>query len=135
MVRDLGTEPYLVTIEDEALISADVMFVTHDGATWAVRDRRPELNRFAPVVVRRRAFVGARSILLPGAVVGERSIIGAGSVVAGVIPDGVVAAGVPARVIATLDEWVDKIARSSLDLDGLSDDERRARLCELVPPA
>ncbi len=36
LVHDLGSEPYLVTIGDETLVSSDVLFVTHDGATWWV---------------------------------------------------------------------------------------------------
>lgn len=48
------------------------------------------------------AFVGARSIILKGAQIGEGSVIGAGSVVSSVIPPGVIAAGNPCRVIRTL---------------------------------
>ena len=53
-------------------------------------------------------FIGIRSILLPGSSVDDGSIIGAGSVVTGSIPPGVVAAGVPARVIMTREEYFAK---------------------------
>lgn len=43
--------------------------------------------------------IGAGTVLLPGAVVGDGAQIGAGAVVAGEIPAGAVAAGVPARVL------------------------------------
>ena len=32
-VRSLGSEPYLITIEDEVLVSCGVLLLTHDGAT------------------------------------------------------------------------------------------------------
>lgn len=54
---------------------------------------------FAPVRVGAGADVGIGTILLPGAVVGEGAQIGAGAVVTGEIPAGMVAAGMPARVL------------------------------------
>lgn len=35
---NFGSEPYLVTLGDYCRVSNDVMFVTHDGGTWAFRD-------------------------------------------------------------------------------------------------
>lgn len=120
LIRSLGSEPYLVTIGSETLISSDVVFSTHDGATWVARDITPELNRFGRIRVGSRSFVGARSIIMPGVTIGSRTIIGAGSVVTHDVPDGMVAAGVPARVICTVDEYLTRARASSLDLpDGV----------------
>ena len=33
-----GSEPYLITLEDEVRISGAATFITHDGGTWAIRD-------------------------------------------------------------------------------------------------
>jgi acetyltransferase-like isoleucine patch superfamily enzyme len=54
---------------------------------------------FAPVEVGAGCDIGIGAILLPGARVGEGAQIGAGAVVTGEIPTGMVAAGVPARVL------------------------------------
>jgi acetyltransferase-like isoleucine patch superfamily enzyme len=43
--------------------------------------------------------IGVGAILLPGCRVGAGAQIGAGAVVTGDVPDGTVAAGVPARVV------------------------------------
>jgi acetyltransferase-like isoleucine patch superfamily enzyme len=51
------------------------------------------------VTLKKGCWVGANSILLPGVTIGENSVIGAGSVVTKSIPDGVVAAGIPAKVL------------------------------------
>lgn len=50
-------------------------------------------------VVESRAIVGANSTLLPGVRIGARSLVGAGSVVTRDVPPGVIAAGIPAKVI------------------------------------
>ncbi len=55
-----------------------------------------------PVVLEQGVWLGARVTVLKGVTIGRGSVIGAGSVVVSDIPDGVVAAGVPARVIREL---------------------------------
>jgi acetyltransferase-like isoleucine patch superfamily enzyme len=116
LVRDLGSEPYLITIGDECLVSSDVMFVTHDGGTWVGRDRDPRLSVFGRITIGRRCFVGARSIMLPGTTLGDRCIVGAGAVCKGSYPAGSVIAGVPGRVIGTTEDYLQRASASSLDL-------------------
>ncbi|WP_309246622.1 DapH/DapD/GlmU-related protein [Ramlibacter montanisoli] len=48
-------------------------------------------------------WIGGGAIILPGVQVGDRAVIGAGSVVSRDIPAGVLAAGNPCRVIRALD--------------------------------
>lgn len=52
-----------------------------------------------PIVLRNGCWIGANVILLPGVTIGKNAVVGAGSVVTKSVPDGVVAAGNPARVI------------------------------------
>jgi acetyltransferase-like isoleucine patch superfamily enzyme len=52
-----------------------------------------------PVIIEDRAWLAARVTVLPGARIGEGAIIAAGSVVAGEIPAGAIAGGIPARVL------------------------------------
>lgn len=54
------------------------------------------------VVIKRGAWLGANVIVLPGVTIGENSVIAAGAVVTKSIPDHVMAAGVPAKVIKSL---------------------------------
>lgn len=54
---------------------------------------------FAPVEIGDGSDIGIGSILLPGTRIGEGAQIGAGAVVTGEIPAGMVAAGVPAKVL------------------------------------
>lgn len=52
-----------------------------------------------PVVIKNGVFIGANSIILKGVTIGEKAIVGAGSVVTRSIPDGEIWAGNPAKFI------------------------------------
>jgi maltose O-acetyltransferase len=56
-----------------------------------------------PVTIGDGVWVGGGTIILPGVTIGEGSTIAAGSVVSKSIPPRVVAAGVPCRVVRSLD--------------------------------
>jgi acetyltransferase-like isoleucine patch superfamily enzyme len=53
----------------------------------------------ARIIIGEDAFLGARAFVLPGVRIGSRSIIGACSVVTSDIPDDVIAAGNPCKVL------------------------------------
>lgn len=52
-----------------------------------------------PVTLKRGCWIGANAIILPGVVIGENAVVGAGSVVTKSVPDRVVALGSPAKVV------------------------------------
>jgi acetyltransferase-like isoleucine patch superfamily enzyme len=55
-------------------------------------------------VIKRGAKIGANSTILPGVVIGEHALVGAGSVVVSDVPPGAVVVGNPARVIRQVSE-------------------------------
>ena len=57
-----------------------------------------------PVTIGNDVWIGANAVICGGVVIGDRSVIGAGSVVNRDIPSGVVAAGNPCRVIREITE-------------------------------
>lgn len=62
-----------------------------------------------PVRIGKNCYIGEKSIILPGVTIGDHSFIGAGSVVTKPIPEKVIAAGNPARIIRPFvcaDDWV-----------------------------
>lgn len=108
---NFGSEPYLITIGDDTTISFDCAFVTHDGATKVIRhlpDGNPETVIYGQINIGKNCFIGCRSVILPGVTIGDNSIIGAGSIVNKDIPSNTVAAGIPCKVICTLDEYREK---------------------------
>jgi putative colanic acid biosynthesis acetyltransferase WcaF len=61
---------------------------------------RPEIPlTTAKITIGEDAFIGARAFVLPGVTIGRRAIVGACSVVTKDVPDNVIAAGNPCRVI------------------------------------
>jgi len=61
-------------------------------------------NKKGKVVIKRNARIGSHSVIMPGVTIGENSIIGAFSFVNKDIPDGVMAYGIPVKVIRKLTE-------------------------------
>lgn len=59
-----------------------------------------------PVIIEDNVWIGDKTTILPGSVIGFGSIIGANSVVNGIIPPGSMAAGVPAKVIRKLNQHI-----------------------------
>ena len=107
---NFGSEPYLITLDDNVRITYGVTFVTHDGGTWAFRDidEYKHVIKYGKIHVGERTFIGCNSTILPGVTIGKRCVIGAGSVVTKDIPDGTVACGVPAKVVMTTEEYAQK---------------------------
>lgn len=106
LVHDFGSEPFLVTIGDRVTVATRVLFLTHDGSTWLMRDARGRRQRYGAITVGSDVFIGAGAILMPGVTVGDRCIIGAGSVVTKSVPPGSVVAGNPARWITGYDDFI-----------------------------
>jgi acetyltransferase-like isoleucine patch superfamily enzyme len=52
-----------------------------------------------PTLIRKGASVGSSATILAGVTVGEKAIVGAGSVVTKDVPPGTIVAGNPARVL------------------------------------
>jgi acyl-[acyl carrier protein]--UDP-N-acetylglucosamine O-acyltransferase len=88
----------LLCIEDDVVFAYGVRIILHDSA---LNNRYGVPVRFGKVIVRKGAYIGARSIILPGVEIGEGAIVGAGSLVTRDIPPDSVAYGVPARVMGT----------------------------------
>jgi len=91
-----------VEVGDDAQIGPGTLITTTD------HDFRRDLEAsFHPVVIGKRAWIGANVTVLPGVTIGDYAVVGAGSVVNKSIPAYAIAVGVPARVIGTLEPKAD----------------------------
>ena len=93
-----------VTVVDSTLFGPAVQIYTATHPMNAELRRKQESGK--PVEIGSDVWVGGGAILCPGVTVGSRSVIGAGSVVTRDIPEGVLAAGNPCRVIRPITEQV-----------------------------
>lgn len=125
-----GSEPWLITLGSNVHITNGVKFITHDGGTLLFRDQVPDLEITKPIVVGDNVYFGNNVIVLPGVTIGNNVVIGAGAVVSKDIPDNSVSVGVPARVIKTADEYLEKLKKESLHLGHLKGQEKDCALME-----
>lgn len=93
-----------VTIGKQVMIGAGVKIYDTDFHPVEFKERMENKPaRKAAVTIADGAFIGAHSVILKGATIGKKSVIGAGSVVTGYIPDNEIWAGNPARFIRKID--------------------------------
>lgn len=100
--------PWMLKIGDYCKITKGTVILCHDYSRSVLRRVCGEIIGEADeTIIGDNVFIGMNSIILMGAHIGNNVIIGAGSVVSGKIPDNVVVAGNPAKVIRTLDQHLE----------------------------
>ncbi len=91
-----------VTLEDEVFIGHGVTFINDRFPRATDTGGHPQTEAdwsCVPTTVKRGASIGSGATILCGVAIGERAIVGAGSVVTKDVPDGAIVAGNPARVL------------------------------------
>lgn len=83
-----GSEPYLIKIGNHVRVNSGVVFVTHDGGYWVLRDEKAgfgaefkEADKFGRIVIEDNVHIGTNAIIMPGVTIGENSVIACGAVV------------------------------------------------------
>jgi acetyltransferase-like isoleucine patch superfamily enzyme len=98
----LKSEGEGIRIGSDCLFGAEVQIFDSDFHDLDPARRVGGIPRTAAVEIGDNVFAGMGVKILKGVTIGDDSVIGAGSVVTGSIPAGVIAAGNPARVIREL---------------------------------
>jgi acetyltransferase-like isoleucine patch superfamily enzyme len=93
-----------VTVEDEVFLGPNMVFTNVRDLRAALR---PRPDQFLPTRIRRGASIGANATIVCGVTVGERALVGAGSVVATDVPAYALVVGNPARRVG----WVCECGR------------------------
>ncbi len=95
--------PYLITIGEHVTITNSTI-LTHDATSIRISG----YTKVGKVSIGNNVFIGYNSLVMPGSEIGDNVIIGAGSIVRGQVPDGVVMAGNPLKYICSYDEYAKK---------------------------
>jgi acetyltransferase-like isoleucine patch superfamily enzyme len=103
-----------IRIGARALLGSEVTIYDSDFHDLRPEHRRGGRPQMAAVELGENVFVGDRVLILKGVKIGANSVIGAGSVVSRSIPEGVVAAGAPARLIGELTEGMEDQAAAGV---------------------
>jgi acetyltransferase-like isoleucine patch superfamily enzyme len=91
-----------ILIGDNTLIGGNVKILDNDfhPIEFEARNRNDdEMIKAKKIIIGRNCFIGCNSIILKGTKLGDGCVVGAGSVVCGDFPNGVVIAGNPAITI------------------------------------
>lgn len=96
-----GYVAQLTIIEDDVFIAPGAIFAN---------DKYPVSSNLDGPHIKRGAKIGVNVTLLPGVVVGEEALVGAGSVVTKNVPDGMVVIGNPAKVVGRVEDVLKKKA-------------------------
>ena len=103
------SRPLLLEIGNNVRLNQDLTIMTHDFASMAFVNA---YNEFIPshrkIKIGNNVYFGRKCTVLKGVTIGDNCIIGYGSVVMKEIPANSVAAGCPAKVVCTLNEYFEK---------------------------
>lgn len=110
-VPDFGSEPWLITIKDNVLVTGNVTFITHDGSVSVVKrldEKYSKVVKFGKIVIEEGSFIGNGSTIMPNVRIGKNAIVAARSCVTKDVPDGAVVGGVPAKIIGNVYDLAEK---------------------------
>ena len=88
-----------IMIEDEVLLGPKVNLITENHPLDPA-DRRALICK--PILIKRKAWIGAAATILPGVTIGENAVVAAGAVVSKDVPANTVVGGVPAKIIKSI---------------------------------
>lgn len=125
-----SSEPYLITIGNHCQITSGVRLFTHGGGNVA-RDKYPDFDVFGKIVIGDWVYIGSGSLIMPGVTIGDNVLVAAGSVVTRSVPPRTIVAGNPARVVGTVDDYIERNLPYNLNSKGLTRSEKRKLLLSL----
>lgn len=96
---------WLISIGNRVTIAPQAYLLAHDASTKQIIG----YTKIGAVTIEDDVFIGARSIIMPGVTIGKGSIVAAGSVVTKSMPEGMIVGGNPAKVIAKVDDYIEKM--------------------------
>ncbi|MGD0451692.1 MAG: acyltransferase [Candidatus Bathyarchaeia archaeon] len=91
-----------VTISNDCVLGDNVFIAPN---TSLLNDKYPKSVLLTPPIIRNGAQIGGGATILPDVTVGEKAVVGGGSVVTKNVAPRTVVAGNPARVVMTLKEY------------------------------
>ena len=106
------TRPSLIEIGNNVRLNKNLTILSHDGAGYVIRNKYKEfIPTSGKVKIGNNVYFGRNCSVFKGVTIGDNCIIGYGSVVTRDIPENNVAAGAPAKVICSLEEYYEKKKR------------------------
>ena len=103
-------KPGKVTIGSNCYITRNVVILNHTdtrrGGPLGIWEKDIGKREFSDVSIGDNVFIGVNSVVMPGVTIGDNVIIGALTLVDKDVPEGKVAAGIPAKIIGHTESHV-----------------------------
>ena len=108
--RFIPSDPELIIFHNNDCIASNVTFINHDIIHNMLNNMNiGEFNyNLGCIEIMDNVFIGSNSTILPNIKIGPNAIVAAGAVVTKDVPANSVVAGVPAKVICSFDEYLEK---------------------------
>lgn len=91
-----NVHPYNIEIDDGAVVTAGCIILDHDNSLYYAHGGDVNMGN---VYVGKYAFVGLKSIIMPGVSIGDKSIIAPLSFVRDDVPAMTLVGGIPAKIL------------------------------------
>lgn len=124
------SESYLITIGNNVQITRGVFIHTHGGGN-AIRHAFPDFDVFGKVIIKDWVYIGSGAQIMPGVTIGEGAMVAAGSIVTKSVPPGVVVAGNPARVLCSVQDYIERNQKYNLNSKGMDSRTKKEFLLSL----
>lgn len=110
------TDPWHVRLGNNVHLTGCTLF-GHDGAVNMIKQGFGlAVDAVGKIEIRDNVFVGHQAIVMPGVTIGPNAIVGAGSVVTKDVPPNTVVAGIPARALCSLEDYIARRVRETAAL-------------------
>ena len=112
--RKLPADPKFIKIHNNVSVASDVQFITHDiihnvlNGLEDAKDHPQCQSHLGCIEIMDNVFIGSGTKIMPNVKIGPNVIVAAGTIITKDVPEGVVVAGVPAKVIGSFDDVVTK---------------------------
>lgn len=89
-----------------------------------VRQQIPDFDTFGKIVIGDWVYIGNNSLIMPGVTIEDHVLVAAGSVVTKSVPSGVVVGGNPAKILCTIEEYLERNKKYNTRTKGLSHSQK-----------
>ena len=135
MSRHIPLYPRLIGFGSNVWVASNVQFVTHDVCHFMLNGYtgKKEFNEYLGCInIGDNVFIGSETQVLYNVNIGNNVVVAAGSLVNKDVPDNSVVGGIPARVLGSFDDFVDKRKEFTTGLDHPTEGPAVTRECEEV---